>query len=90
MQQARITVLGFVQSVGYRRFVKWNAKKMGLRGWVRNTGDGRVEAVIQGPKEGIEDLIMICKKGPFLSEVKSVMVDWEKEETSFESFEIIF
>jgi acylphosphatase len=88
--QAKITVLGFVQSVGYRRFVKWNAKKLGLKGWVRNTKDGRVEALIQGPKEGIEDLIMICKKGPFLSEVKSIVIDWEKEETSFESFEIIF
>jgi acylphosphatase len=88
--QAHVTILGFVQSVGYRRFVKWNAKKLGLRGWVKNTGDGRVEALIQGPKEGIEDLIMICKKGPFLSEVKSVLVDWEKEETSFDSFEIIF
>jgi acylphosphatase len=88
--QARITVLGFVQGVGYRRFVKYNAKKMGLTGWVRNTKDNRVEALIQGPKEGIEDLIVICKKGPFLSEVKSITIDWEEEETSFDSFEIIF
>jgi acylphosphatase len=90
MQQARITILGFVQSVGYRRFVKWNAKKLGLTGWVKNTSDGRVEALIQGPKEGIEDLLMICKKGPFLAEVKSIVVDWEKQDTSFDSFEIIF
>jgi acylphosphatase len=76
--------------VGYRRFVKWNAKKMGLKGWVKNTPDNRVEILIQGPKEGAEDLIVICKKGPFLAEVKSITVDWEKEETKFESFEIIF
>ena len=88
--QAHVFVLGFVKGVGYRRFVKWNAKKLGLKGWVRNTEDNRVEALIQGPKEGIEDLIMICKKGPFLSEVKSIVVDWEKQETIFDSFEIIF
>jgi acylphosphatase len=88
--QARITILGFVQGVGYRRFVKWNAKKMNLRGWVKNIDGGRVEVLIQGSKEEIEKLIKICEKGPFLSEVKSVVVDWEKQESAFESFEIVF
>jgi len=88
--QAKIIVLGFVQGVGYRRFIKWNAKKLGLKGWVRNIDGGRVEALIQGPKEGVEDLIVICKKGPFLSEVKSVMIEWEEVESTFDSFEIIF
>lgn len=83
---AHIFVLGFVQGVGYRRFVKWNAKKLGLRGWTKNTEDGRVEAQIQGPKEAIEKLIKICEKGPFLSEIKSVQVEWEKEETEFNDF----
>lgn len=88
--QARITILGFVQGVGYRRFVKWNAKKMGLKGWVRNIDGGRVEVLAQGSKEELETLIKICEKGPFLSEVKSVVVDWEKEESVFDSFEIVF
>jgi acylphosphatase len=88
--QARIIILGFVQGVGYRRFVKWNAKKLGLTGWVKNTGDGRVEALIQGSKEAIEKLVKVCEKGPFLSEVKSVVVDWEKQESTFDSFEIVF
>jgi len=88
--QARITILGFVQGVGYRRFVKWNAKKLDLKGWIKNGENGKVEALIQGSKEKIEKLIKICKKGPFLSEVKSVVVDWEDVETNFDSFEIIF
>jgi acylphosphatase len=87
--QAKIIVLGFVQGVGYRRFVKWNAKKLRLKGWVRNIDGGRVEALIQGPKEEIEKLIKICKKGPFLSEIKSVIVDWEEEMEKFQSFEIL-
>jgi len=85
--QARIFVMGFVQGVGFRGFVKSNARKFGLRGWVRNTDDGRVEILAQGSKDDIQKLIKLCERGAFLSEVKSVAVDWEKEEEQFESFE---
>jgi acylphosphatase len=87
--QARIFVLGFVHGVGFRGFVKSNARKLNLKGWVQNTDDGRVEVVAQGSKEEIEKLIKLCEKGPFLSEVKSVVVEWEKQEEQFESFETI-
>jgi acylphosphatase len=87
--QARIYVLGFVQGVGFRGFVKSNARKLNLKGWVQNTDDGRVEAIAQGSKEELEKLIKLCEKGPFLAEVKSVVVEWEKEEEQFNDFEII-
>jgi len=87
--QARIYVLGFVHGVGFRGFVKSNAQKLNLKGWVQNTDDGRVEVLAQGAKEEIEKFIKICEKGPFLSEVKSVDVNWEKEETELNDFEII-
>ena len=87
--QARIYVLGFVQGVGFRGFVKSNARKLNLKGWVQNTDDGRVETLVQGSKEEVEKLIKLCEKGPFLSEVKSVVVEWEKEEEQFNDFEII-
>jgi acylphosphatase len=86
--QAHIIIHGFVQGVGFRQFVKSTARKIGLTGWVKNTSDGRVEILVQGPKEGIEDLVVACKKGPFLSEVKSVQIEWEKETEKFKSFEI--
>jgi acylphosphatase len=85
--QAHIIILGFVQGVGYRQYVKNNAKKLDLKGWVKNTDDGRVEVLAQGRKEDIEKLIKICEKGPFLSEVKSVDINWGKEDEQFESFE---
>jgi acylphosphatase len=87
--QARIFVLGFVQGIGFRYFVKSNTRKLGLKGWVRNLPDGRVEVLAQGEKEVIEKLIKICEKGPFLSEVKSVVVAWEKEEEQFAGFETV-
>ena len=86
--QARIYVLGFVQGVGFRQFVKKTAQNLGLKGYVRNLPDGRVEAVLQGSKENIEKLIKLCEKGPFFSEVKSVGVNFEEEE-EFEDFKIL-
>ncbi|MGA2967809.1 MAG: acylphosphatase [Candidatus Levyibacteriota bacterium] len=85
--QARIFVLGLVQGIGFRYFVKSNARRLKLSGWVRNTDDGRVEVLAQGPREKIEKLIKLCEKGPFLAEVKSVQVQWEKEEERYISFE---
>ena len=89
MKTARVFISGFVQGVGFRYFVKKNAQDLGLTGWVRNTPDGRVEAIFQGRKEDIEKLISLCRKGPFLSEVKNVEVKWEEAGDKFESFEII-
>lgn len=85
--QAHIIILGFVQGVGFRRFVKANAKKLGLRGWVKNLPDGRVEAIAVGEKEAIDKLIKIIEKGSFFSEVKSVQVSFEEVE-KFEDFVI--
>ena len=85
--QARIFITGFIQGVGFRGFVRSNARKLGLTGWVQNLTDGRVEGLAQGPKETIEKLIKICEKGPIIADVKSVAVTWEKEDEHFESFE---
>jgi acylphosphatase len=98
-----VFISGFVQGVGFRRFVRHHALELGLTGWVKNLSDNRVETVFQSStgrrypeghsdqeaKERIEKMISICKKGPFLSEVKEVVVDWEdKTEEIFKTFEI--
>ena len=54
MKVAHIFISGFVQGVGFRQFIKINADKLKLKGWVRNLSDGRVEAMLQGSKEKIE------------------------------------
>lgn len=89
MKTAHIFISGFVQGIGFRKFIKINADKLRLKGWVRNLPDGRVEAMFQGLKEKIEESISLCKKGPFLAEVESVDVNWEEVKEEFESFEVI-
>lgn len=84
-----VIISGFVQGVGYRQFVKSNARRLGLTGWVTNLPDNRVEAVFQGSKEKIEEIIRLCRKGPFLSEVENVEVEWKETEEEFSDFRII-
>ena len=89
IHQAHIFISGFVHGVGYRHFVRKNAQKLGLTGWVRNLPDNRVEALIQGKKEDIENLIVLCRKGPFLAEVEDVAVEWEEMKEKLYDFQII-
>lgn len=88
--RARIFVMGFVHGVGFRRFIRSKARALGLKGWVKNLPDGRVEILANGEKKNIEKLIEIAQKGNIFSMVKGVVVDWEKEEEVFSDFEILF
>ncbi len=85
---ARIYISGFVQNVGYRQFVKGIARQVGLTGWAKNLFDGRVEVLLSGDQEIIEKTIKKFWEGPFLAEVKSIDVDWVKEE-NLDGFEIL-
>ncbi len=92
---AHIFISGFVQGVGFRQFIKRQARELGITGWVRNTQDNRAEAIFQSlesseksAKEKIEKMIAYCRKGPFLAEVKDVLVTWETAQNRFEDFKI--
>ncbi|MBA3724543.1 MAG: acylphosphatase [Candidatus Levybacteria bacterium] len=88
MKQAHVFISGNVQGVGYRQFVKHTARKLDLTGWVRNTEDGGVEAVLQGEESMIEVMIEQCKKGPFMAEVAHCGFEWEEGE-SLAEFKIL-
>jgi len=84
--RAHIFVSGMVQGVFFRANTKDRADSLGLKGWVRNTPDGRVEAVFEGEKEKVDAALGFCKTGPSGAVVKNVEVKWEepKGETGFE------
>lgn len=88
MVQAHIFISGFVQGIGFRQFIKLNADERKLTGWARNLLDGRVEAVLQGRRENIESMVLLCRKGPFLAEVEKVEVRWEETDVILKDFEI--
>lgn len=88
MKVAHILIHGYVQGVGYRKFVRHNAEKLGLVGWVRNLPEGTVEAEVAGDENKIEKLIAACRKGPMLSEITAVDVEWEEKDFPYQEFVI--
>ncbi len=67
-------VEGRVQGVGFRWFVHGEAAEIGLRGWVRNTDNGHVEAVAAGEPEQLAELEAALRKGSRGSRVDRVQV----------------
>lgn len=68
----RLRIYGRVQGVGYRAWTAQKAKKLGLKGWVRNLDDGTVACEAQGAQEAIEALVAACHAGPPMARVTQV------------------
>jgi len=86
--RVRIIVSGRVQGVGYRNNVFKQAKKIGVNGWVRNLGDGRVEAVFEGEKQEVERIINWAKKGPLFANISDFKIEWQEPKGEFNNFEV--
>ena len=70
-----VLISGDVQVVGFRQFVKYQAKKLNINGWVKNLPDGKVEGKFSGERNNVNALIEFCKKGPFLAKVTDVEIE---------------
>jgi acylphosphatase len=70
--RARLIVHGLVQGVCFRAATRDEAARRSVRGWVRNRGDGAVEAVFEGPAEAVEALVAFCRTGPEHARVERV------------------
>ncbi|TRY18876.1 acylphosphatase [Tessaracoccus rhinocerotis] len=64
MRRVHVIVTGTVQGVGYRWSTRLRAEGLGLGGWVRNRGDGAVEAELEGPEDAVEQLLDWMADGP--------------------------
>lgn len=74
MVTKHLRITGRVQGVGYRNYMEYKARQFNIKGWVRNRGDGSVEAVIQGRAEDVEALIERARRGPPKAAVSGVAV----------------
>jgi acylphosphatase len=70
----RVVVGGRVQGVGFRASCAYRAELARLGGWVRNLADGRVEAVFEGDRTGVEAIVTWCRTGPAMARVADVEV----------------
>lgn len=86
--RAHVFVSGRVQGVFFRSETRYEANRRNVAGWVRNTSDGRVEAVFEGEKEDVEKVIDFCRRGPPGARVTKVDVQWEGYTGEFRDFRI--
>jgi acylphosphatase len=97
IKTAHVTIVGRVHGVGFRQFLKSNAKSLGLVGWAQNNEDRTVEAMFQSSanasdqegEEAIKKMIELCHVGPMLSEVRNVSVSWLSEQFPYTDFEVL-
>jgi acylphosphatase len=68
-------VRGRVQGVGYRASAAHEARRLGLRGWVRNLPDGTVETAARGDAAAVDAFVAWLRQGPRGARVTGVDVE---------------
>ena len=88
MERVHIVISGKVQGVFFRSFIKYHAVLLKLKGYVKNTLDGKGEAVFKGSEDSIKKMLKLCKKGPEGSKVININIKKEPFKNEFEDFEV--
>ena len=88
MKTVHVVISGRVQGVWFRATTKQQADKRNIVGWVRNTSDGKVEAVFQGNENQVDDMVSWCYEGSSLSHVDTVDVTSIDEDSQFQKFQV--
>lgn len=73
----RCLIGGRVQMVGFRMYATIHAKRLGLRGWVRNLPSGEVEVLAEGPTTAMTEFLALLERGPAAAEVSRMVVSEE-------------
>ncbi len=88
MKRVHVFISGKVQGVWFRSYTEAEAKKLGVKGWVRNLPDGRVEAVFEGEDSAVDKMVAWCHKGSPYAKVEDVEVIEEPYKGEFADFKI--
>ncbi len=83
-KSVRLYITGTVQGVFFRAFVKENAERQNVKGFVRNLEDGRIEIFLEGDANGVNKMIELCGKGPKHSQIRKVDIKPER----FQDFKV--
>lgn len=88
MKRVHLIIHGRVQGVSFRYFVEHSAESLGLAGWAKNLEEDKVEIIAEGEEENLKKLVELCRKGPPLSRVLDIDVEYEDYKGEFKDFDI--
>jgi acylphosphatase len=87
--EARVVVSGRVQGVFFRASTRDAAVRWGVRGFVRNLPDGRVEAVLQGDRGAVEKVVAFMREGPPGAYVEETEITWRDAAERCDGFHVL-
>ena len=88
MKTVHLIITGMVQGVFFRASAKDTADKYEVKGWIKNTASGAVEALVTGEPFNIDEFVNWCKIGPEKAKVDHVAVI-QKPKMKFQEFEVL-
>ncbi|HEY5370151.1 MAG TPA: acylphosphatase [Hanamia sp.] len=89
METFRLLISGKVQGVFFRETSRKIAEKLNITGWVKNTSDGEVEALITGEEKDLKEFVNFCKTGPQRAMVDKVKISKEEKIITFKRFDVL-
>jgi acylphosphatase len=88
--RAHVIVEGRVQGVFFRHHTQEMAVRLGLKGWVKNRRDGSVEAIFEGERDKVGQVIQWCQQGPSQARVTKVHQIWKDYKGEFDDFSVSY
>jgi acylphosphatase len=88
MKAIKVIIYGKVQGVGFRNFIFLHAKRLNIKGYIKNNPDGTVEAVFEGDEDNINKMVELCKRGPERARVDKIDIK-DIEIKNYQDFRII-
>jgi acylphosphatase len=89
LKRIHIIITGTVTGVGFRWWLKMEAEKRNIHGFVKNRTEYEVEALLLGHEKDVEDVVRLCRKGPSSSKVESIKIEDYQQEYTEKSFDIL-
>lgn len=88
METIHLIISGTVQGVFFRESARKLAEKLEIKGWIKNTFDGNVEALITGEENDVKEFVSWCRQGPERAEVDDVKIS-KQQIIKFQKFEVV-
>lgn len=88
--RVHVIISGRVQGVFFRASARDEARRLGVNGWVRNLPNGDVEALLEGEKKAVAQMLLWCHKGPPYAIVDKVDASYEPFIGDQQGFRVVY